>query len=153
MQSGAQFRARMRQISASSVPFAPAHLLPPTARTPPLPMNALLSALQNSLRGLAAAWRRERAIRQELVVLLLAVPAAFLLSGQLWVRIALIASVLLVLAVECLNTAIEKLCDHLHPGRHDAIGFIKDMGSAAVLCVTLIAALVWAGALVVALYP
>jgi len=130
---------------------------PHPARQPPgtlpAPMNALLSALQNSLRGLAAASRRERAIRQELVVLLLAIPAAFLLSGQLWVRIALVSSVLLVLAVECLNTAIEKLCDHLHPGRHDAIGFIKDMGSAAVLCVTLIACLIWAGALAMALSP
>lgn len=116
-------------------------------------MNSLFCALKNSLRGLASAWRFERAIRQELVVLALAIPAALVLSGQLWVRIALISSVLLVLAVECLNTAVEKLCDHLHPGRHDAIGFIKDMGSAAVLCVTLMALLIWAGAVVAALSP
>ena len=68
------------------------------------------------------------------------------LSGGLWVRVALVGSLLLVLAVELLNTAVEKLCDRLHPGRDPAIGLVKDLGSAGALCAQALAALVWAAA-------
>jgi diacylglycerol kinase (ATP) len=50
------------------------------------------------------------------------------------------------MAVELLNTAIEKLCDHVTPERHEQVRAIKDMGSAAVFCALALAALLWGAA-------
>jgi diacylglycerol kinase (ATP) len=107
----------------------------------------LVSALRNSLRGLVRACATERAVRQEMLLLAAAVPVAFVLSPSIWVRAALIVSVLFVLAAELLNTAVEKLCDHLHAARHPAIGYVKDLGSAAVLATLGIAGVVWVAAI------
>lgn len=109
-------------------------------------LRDLLAALGNSRRGLLAAARSERAVRQELALLVLGVPAALALGSALWVRVALVGSLILVLAAELLNTAIEKLCDHLHPGRDPAIGLVKDLGSAGAFCAQGLAALIWAAA-------
>ena len=57
----------------------------------------------------------------------------------MWQRVALIGIVALILVVELLNTAIEKLSDHVTPGVHPAIGRIKDMSSAAVGLMLLLA--------------
>jgi len=92
--------------------------------------------------------RTERAVRQELVLLALGVPVALVLGASLWVKVALVASLLLMLAAEFLNTALEKLCDHLHPGRHPAIGTVKDLASAGAFLAQMIAALVWIAALI-----
>jgi diacylglycerol kinase (ATP) len=110
-------------------------------------MNALLAATLNSLRGLRHAAASERAVRQELWTLALSLPAVLLVATDRWTGIAMVASLLLVLGVELLNTGLEKLCDLVHPGRHPMIGRIKDMGSAAVLCALLVAGLVWGAAL------
>ena len=110
-------------------------------------MDAILSAVRNSMRGLGAAFRSERAVRQEILILALSVPAALLISSDLWVRVALVGTVLLTLAVELLNTAVEKLCDHVTPERHPRIGTVKDIGSAAVFCALALSALVWGAAL------
>jgi diacylglycerol kinase (ATP) len=110
-------------------------------------MPPLAAAFRNSLTGLHLALRSERAVRQELVVLALGLPAAFLVGSTVWMRVALVGVLLLLLIVELLNTAIEKLCDHVTPARHPAIGAVKDIGSAAVLCAILLALLVWAAAL------
>ena len=61
---------------------------------------------------------------------------------------ALLASLLLMLAAEFLNTAIEKLCDHLHPDHHARIGVVKDLASAGAFMAQAVAALVWLAALV-----
>lgn len=106
-------------------------------------MDRLLRATVNTWNGLLAAARSEQAFRQELVVLLLAVPLAFLIAEESWKRAALIGVILLVLVVELLNTAIEKLADRLTLAQEPAIGRIKDMGSAAVGLMLLIAGLFW----------
>jgi diacylglycerol kinase (ATP) len=116
-------------------------------------MRALIDALLNSLRGFAFAIRSERAVRQEFVVLAVALPAALLLSDALWERVALVGSILVVLSAELLNTGLEKLCDVVRPESHPAIRAVKDMGSAAVLCTIILAALIWAAALVERLQP
>jgi diacylglycerol kinase (ATP) len=100
-------------------------------------------ATVNSWRGLIAATRSEAAIREELVALVLAIPLAFVVASEPWKRLALIGVVLLLLAIELLNTAIEKLSDHVTPARHPDIGRIKDIGSAAVGVALLIAGLAW----------
>jgi diacylglycerol kinase (ATP) len=107
----------------------------------------LLKATRNSWNGLLAAARSEEAFRQELVVFALAVPLAFLIGSGLWQRVALIGVIVLIMVVELLNTAIEKLSDHVTPDTHPEIGRIKDMGSAAVGLCLLLAGLVWLAAL------
>ncbi len=111
-------------------------------------MGAIVIAFLNSWRGLRHGARTERAVRQELALLILGVPVALVLGASLWVKVALIASLLLMLAAEFLNTALEKLCDHLHPGRHPAIGTVKDLASAGAFLAQMIAALVWIAALI-----
>ena len=106
-------------------------------------MLRLLRAARNTWNGLIAASRSEEAFRQELVLLVIAVPLAFFVAADAWRRLALIGVVLLVMVVELLNTALEKLSDHVTPDRHAAIGRIKDMASAAVGISLLLAGLVW----------
>lgn len=109
-------------------------------------LTPLVFALRNSLRGLRHAAASERAVRQELAALVVAIPAATLLAGSAWQWAALVGVILLVLAVELLNTAIEKLADHVTPEWNTAIGTVKDLGSAAVFAALLLAGVVWAAA-------
>lgn len=100
-------------------------------------------ATLNSWRGLIAAARSEQAFREELVALALAVPLAFLIAAEAWKRLMLIGVILLLMAVELLNTAIEKLSDHVTPAQHPDIGRIKDISSAAVGVALAIAGFTW----------
>ena len=111
-------------------------------------MDALLKAFHNTCAGLNHAVRTERAVRQEAIVLVIAIPLALWIGAGLWQRIAMIASLLGVMAVELLNTCAEKLCDHVTPDRHPQIKIIKDMGSAAVFCALAVTAMIWLGAIV-----
>ena len=110
-------------------------------------MLRLLRATLNSWNGLRAAARSEQAFREELVALVIAMPAAFFVATETWRRVTLIGVVLLLMIVELLNTAIEKLSDHVTPHHHDAIGRVKDMGSAAVGLALLLCGFVWIVAL------
>ena len=106
-------------------------------------MLRLLRAARNTWNGLRAATHSEQAFRQELALLAVAVPLAFVIGTDAWRRLALIGVVLLIMIVELLNTAIEKLSDHVTLDRHPGIGRIKDMASAAVGISLLLAGLVW----------
>lgn len=106
-----------------------------------------LRATVNTWNGLRAAAHSEAAIREELVALALAVPLAFVVAADPWKRALLIAVILLILAVELLNTGLEKLADAVTTAHDPAIGRVKDMGSAAVAVALLIAALTWLVAL------
>ncbi len=97
----------------------------------------------NSRNGLAFAIRSEQAIREELVALLLSLPLAWLIGVTAMRRIELVAAVVLVLIVELLNTAIEKLADRLTTEHDMQIGRVKDMGSAAVGVALIMAGLFW----------
>jgi diacylglycerol kinase (ATP) len=97
----------------------------------------------NSWRGLVAAAKSEAAFREELVALALSVPLAFLVAAEAWKRLVLVGVILLLMAVELLNTAIEKLSDHVTPAQHPDIGRIKDMSSAAVGVALAIAGFTW----------
>ena len=106
-------------------------------------MLALWIAFLNSWRGLRHGARTERAVRLELALLFLGLPLAFVVGESLWVRVALVASLLVMLSAEFLNTAFEKLCDHLHPANHPSIGTVKDLASAGAFLAQAVAALVW----------
>jgi diacylglycerol kinase (ATP) len=106
-------------------------------------MDRLLRATLNSWRGFLAAARSESAVRQELVALVLAVPLVFVVGQGAWQRLALIGVLVLVLAVELLNTSIEKLADRVTREIDPQIGWVKDMGSAAVGLSLVLAGLTW----------
>ena len=110
-------------------------------------MKRLFSATRNSLRGLADGIKTEAAVREEAIVFVLAVPLGIFIAPSLAWYVAMIATLLVVFAVEFLNTAIEKLSDHVTPEQHRDIGRIKDFGSSAVFCALALAALVWLAAL------
>jgi len=100
-------------------------------------------ATLNSRNGLIFAMRSEQAIREELVALVLALPASWLAGATMMRRVELVAAVMLVLIVELLNTAIEKLADRLTTDHDPQIGRVKDMGSAAVGVAIVMAGLFW----------
>jgi len=104
-------------------------------------------ATVNSWNGLVAATRTEAAFREELAAFIIAVPLAIVITPDPWRRLGLIAVMLIVLIVELLNTAIEKLADQLTTTTNPAIRRIKDMGSAAAGLALLLAALFWITAL------
>ena len=100
-------------------------------------------ATLNTRNGLAFAIRSEQAVREELAALALSLPLAWLIGVTTMRQIELIAAVVLVLVVELLNTAIEKLSDRLTTEHDPQIGQVKDMGSAAVGVALAMAGLFW----------
>ena len=109
-------------------------------------LNRVIHAFGYSLAGVKAGWH-ETAFRQEAVLSLFLLPCAFSL-GQSWLeRSMLVATVVLVMVVELLNTGIESAIDRIGPEWHDLSKRAKDMGSAAVLLSLLLCAGTWGGAL------
>ena len=100
-------------------------------------------ATLNTRNGLVFAIRSEQAFREELIALGFAFPLAWLVGSTGMRRVELIAVVALVLVVELLNTAIEKLADRVTTERDPQIGQVKDMGSAAVGVALVMAGVFW----------
>jgi diacylglycerol kinase (ATP) len=111
-------------------------------------VKRLTNATQNSLRGLADGFKTEPALRDEAILFVAAVPLGLLVAPSAAWYAAMIAALIVVLAVEFLNTAIEKLADHVTPEQNTDIRRIKDFGSAAVFCSLCLAGLIWFTALV-----
>jgi diacylglycerol kinase (ATP) len=106
-------------------------------------MLRLWRATINTRNGLIFAIRSEQAVREELVALVISLPLAWVIGTTLMRRIELVAAVAMVLVVELLNTAIEKLSDRLTTDHDLQIGRVKDMGSAAVGVALLTAGIFW----------
>ena len=104
--------------------------------------------LRNTIAGFREGLSTEVAIKQEAVLLIMALPVAYFIATNVWVWVALVGSLILLLGVEFLNTAIERLCDHVHPEMHEAIKVTKDLASAGVFCAIAIAGLIWIAALI-----
>ncbi len=102
-----------------------------------------MSATRNSWNGLRAAWSGEAAFRQELLLLLVAIPLALWLTPDAVERVILVSSVVLVILVELLNSAVEAVVDRIGKEYHELSGRAKDIGSAAVMVSLLLAAFVW----------
>lgn len=103
----------------------------------------LWNALRYSLAGLRAATRHEDAFRQELLLAAVLIPAAFFVPTDGTGKAVLIASTLLLLVVELLNSAIEATVDRVSLERHLLAKRAKDIGSAAVLLALLNLSAVW----------
>lgn len=102
-------------------------------------------ATRNSLSGLKAAWG-EPAFRQEAIIAMLLLPASMFIGRGLVETSLLAGSVLLVLIVEVLNTAVEAAIDRVGPEWHALSKRAKDAGSAAVMLALLLCAGVWSAA-------
>jgi diacylglycerol kinase (ATP) len=100
-------------------------------------------ALGYSLAGLRAAWSHEAAFRQEVWVSLVLVPLGLWLGDGGVERALLVGSLLLVLVVELVNSAIEAAVDRHGAERHALSGRAKDAGSAAVLIAIVMACMTW----------
>jgi diacylglycerol kinase (ATP) len=96
-----------------------------------------------SLAGLRYAWQSQAAFRQEALLALVMVPAAFWLGQTVIERLLLVGSVVLVLITELCNSAIEAIVDRIGTELHPLSGAAKDLGSAAVLFSLLFALLTW----------
>jgi diacylglycerol kinase (ATP) len=106
-------------------------------------LGRLIGAARNSLEGFAAAVRGEAAFQQELALAVVLVPLGLWLGENGVERALLAGSVLLVLIVELLNSAIESTVDRISLDRHDLSKRAKDLGSAAVMLALLAAASTW----------
>ncbi|MGX9256215.1 diacylglycerol kinase [Pantoea ananatis] len=106
-------------------------------------LNRIVKAAGYSWQGLRAAWQHEAAFRQEAVAAMVAIILACWLDVDTVSRILMIGSVVLVIIVEVLNSAIEAVVDRTGQERHPLAGRAKDMGSAAVFIAILLALFVW----------
>lgn len=111
----------------------------------------LIAAFHNSIAGFKDIWRREEAFRQELVILILSVPIAVWLGQSLAHTGLLIGSILLLIIVEILNSALEAVVDRIGTERHELSRIAKDLGSLAVLTTALVPVAVWGISLLMAL--
>jgi len=103
----------------------------------------LWRATINTRNGLAFAIRSEQAVREEIAALAISIPLAWVIGATTMRRVELVAAVVMVLVVELLNTAIEKLADRLTTDHDPKIGQVKDMGSAAVGVALVMAGIFW----------
>ena len=111
-------------------------------------MRRLIAAFGHSLDGLRDIWRGEEAFRIEAICLAASLPVAAWLGETPFHAATLIGSVLLIMIVEVLNSAIESTVDRIGPERHDLSRRAKDLGSLSVLLAVLLALLLWLAALV-----
>lgn len=106
-------------------------------------VGRVLRAAGYSIAGLRAALRKEAAFRQEVILFVMLAPLAFWLGRNGIERALLLGSLLLVLIVELLNSAVEATVDRISRKHHRLSGRAKDMGSAAVYLSILLATLTW----------
>jgi len=106
-------------------------------------LKRLINATRYSLSGLAAAARHEEAFRQELILAAVLVPLALWIGRSGVERALLAGSVLVVLIVELLNSAVEATVDRISLEDHLLAKRAKDIGSAAVMLSLVSTALVW----------
>ena len=103
----------------------------------------IINAFRYTFAGLKSAWKNELAFRGEVVVVTIMLPLGIWLGRSAVERALLIASILLILLTELLNSALEAVVDRIGPERHELSKRAKDMGSAAAFISMVTAALVW----------
>lgn len=103
----------------------------------------LLNASRFSLAGFKAVWQHEEAFRQEVLLLSISTPFALWLGENKLEKLALIGSIVLVMLIELLNSAIEAIVDRIGLEHHELSGRAKDIGSATVSLSLVWATIVW----------
>jgi diacylglycerol kinase (ATP) len=111
---------------------------------PSIGLARVAKAFSYSIDGLAGTWRTEGAFRQEVIVAAILIPLSAFIPVSTLEHGLLIASVLLVLVVELLNSSMEAAIDRISMDPHPLSKKAKDTGSAAVLVAVIVAMVVWA---------
>lgn len=106
-------------------------------------LKRVILATKYSMLGLGAAWKNEAAFRQELILCLVLVPAAFWLGKNALEQALLLATLFIVLITELLNSGIEAITDRVGVEHHQLSGRAKDLGSAAVFVSLMMVFCVW----------
>ena len=106
-------------------------------------LKRIVNAFFFSLAGFKATWSHEEAFRQEVLLLIATAPLAVWLGETPIEKLLLIGSIVLVLVVELLNSAVEAVVDRVGFEHHELSGRAKDIGSAAVMLSLLWAAATW----------
>ena len=106
-------------------------------------LTRLINALGYSRDGLRAAWQNEAAFREEILLAAITIPLALVLAKTGVDRALMIGSIILILIVEILNSAVEAVVDKASPEKNELAKRAKDMDSAAVLLSLLNAVVVW----------
>lgn len=107
-------------------------------------ITRVIDAFGYSMKGLAAAWKFEAAFRQEVVLGLILIPAAFWLAQTHIELILLLSSVFWVWMAELANSSVEAVVDRTGSEKHELSGRAKDIGSALVFVALVLLGLVWA---------
>lgn len=111
-------------------------------------IRRVINAAGYSIEGMASAFKREAAFRQEVILSAILIPVAAILPVGIVGAALMISSVLLVLIVELLNSAVEWVVDYISLDLHPFAKRAKDMGSAAVFLALTNVALIWTGFIV-----
>jgi diacylglycerol kinase (ATP) len=106
-------------------------------------LRRVINAFGYSMSGLAAAYRNEAAFRQEVLLAAVLVPLALFLPASGPGRALMVGSVMLVLVVELLNSAVEATVDRVSLDDHSLAKRAKDIGSAAVMVALLNVPVTW----------
>lgn len=106
-------------------------------------LKRIIKATGYSAQGLRAAFKHEAAIRQELVMLAIAIVLVCIFELSVIERIMMLGVVVLVLIVELINSAIEAVVDRVGVEHHELSGRAKDIGSAAVMVALVFAGFTW----------
>ena len=106
-------------------------------------LRRIINAAGYSWKGYKAAWQHEAAFRQEALLAIFGTVIALLLPVSVLAKLVLIGSMVLVIIVELLNSAIEAVVDRFGEEWHTLCGRAKDMGSAAVLLALLWSLVIW----------
>jgi len=113
------------------------------AKTGATGITRIINAAVYSWLGLKAAFKHEAAFRQELGLALVLTPVALYYGPSYSDKAILIASLVFILLVEILNSAIEAVVDRHGDEQHELSGRAKDMGSAAVFLAFIVTGLIW----------
>lgn len=107
-------------------------------------LKRIIKAYSFSIAGLKATWQHEEAFRQEVLLLIIAIPSALWLGKTPVEILLLIGCIVLILLVELLNSAIEAVVDRISFEHHELSGRAKDIASAAVMLSMVWAIITWA---------
>ncbi len=106
-------------------------------------LKRLANATRYSMQGFAAAWKKEAAFREEVLLCAVLLPLAVCLPVSAFEKLVVVQATLFVPLVEILNSAVEAAVDRFGPEIHPLAGYAKDLGSAAVFMALCMAALAW----------
>jgi diacylglycerol kinase (ATP) len=96
-----------------------------------------------ALAGLRSAWKEERSFQTEILLFIGVLIFLFIKRPSVFWWVAIVIAAALVMIAELVNTAVENVCDALHPNHHELIGRAKDCASAAVLVSCMLAVLLF----------